>query len=100
MIYLTRKKEYTAEIVHDDNSNHNDSSGFTTVITVTALILSIIALGLAWLAYNRAGEDLGTQVRQGVEQTAEEAGEAVQEGSDEVEQAIDEGPDGVDDGAR
>lgn len=78
-----------------------------SAIAVLALILAIAALGLAWVAYNRTGKDLETQIQQGIERAADNveegaknAGDKAQNASDKVEQGIDNGPDGVDDGAR
>ena len=72
-----------------------------------ALILSIIALTIAWMAYNRAGEDLENQAgdaidntTQEIQQGADEAGDAAQDAADNTEEAVDEGPDGVDDGTQ
>lgn len=39
---------------------------------VIALIISIIALVLAWTAFNRSGEDLGVLIEEKVEQSARE----------------------------
>lgn len=90
-----------------------DNDGTTVVRTagstlaVIALVISLTALGLAWAAYNRSGEDLESQIQQGIEEStestqdaAEEAGEAGQDASDSIERGIDTGPDGVDDGAQ
>lgn len=81
-----------------------------------ALLVAIVALVVAWLAYNRAGEDLENQASDAVTEVinseaaneageaardaANEAGEAAQEGADATEEAVDEGPDGTDDGTR
>ncbi len=89
-----------AEMVTREREDHSTARGTNSVIAIIALVIAIAALTLAWLAYNRAGEDLENQVGQGLEQAADETGEAAQEASDSVEQTVDEGPDGVDDGAR
>jgi hypothetical protein len=73
----------------------------------TALILAIISLIVAWMAYNRSGKDLEDSVSDTVENTTQqtenatqEAGDAAQDATDTVEQGVDTGPDGVDDGAQ
>ena len=57
-----------------------------------ALIVAIIALAIAWMAYNRTGDNLEEQVRTQVEKSLNAAEDATQDASD----AIDAGPDGVD----
>lgn len=57
-----------------------------------ALILSIAALTLAWVAYNRTGENLEDQIQRQVEQSLNTAEDATREAGDR----IDAGPDGVD----
>ncbi len=86
--------------------DHDHRSSNTFLVWLT-MVIALAALVLAYLAYNRAGEDLETQVEQGIEQTveqtddaADDAGEATQEGVDDAESLIDTGPDGVDDGAQ
>ena len=99
-----------AEVIRRDD-DHNSTRTLNSKVAVMALIVAVLALVFAWAAYNRAGEDLEDQAIQGIEQgaedagdavenAAEEAGEAVQDGTDAVERGIDTGPDGVDDGAQ
>lgn len=57
-----------------------------------ALIIGIIALILAWVAYDRTGANLEEQIRTQVEQGINATENAAQETSE----AIDAGPDGVD----
>lgn len=57
-----------------------------------ALVVAIVALVIAWMAYNRTGADLEDQIKTQVEQSLQAAEEATQGASD----AIDAGPDGVD----
>jgi len=80
---------------HDDHPRSSASR--------IAVILAIIALALAWLAYNRTGKDLedsaGDAVKT-IQEGSSDAGQAAQEGADAVEQGVDTGPDGVDDGAQ
>ena len=54
-----------------------------------AFLVAVIALVIAWMAYNRTGTDLENRIA-----------EQVQNATDSAENAIDNGPDGVDDGAR
>lgn len=79
----------------------------TSGVAWVALILAIIALVIAIVAYNRSGENLDETIRDGASEaidSLEEAGDDVGEGAsdavDSTEEAIDEGPDGVDDGTR
>ncbi len=105
-----------ARVYDNDGTTVVRSAGST--LAIIALVIALTALGLAWAAYNRSGEDLENQVQQGIEETtestqdaandaseagqeaAEDAGEAGQNASDSVEQGLDTGPDGVDDGAQ
>jgi hypothetical protein len=94
-----------ARIYENESNTVARTAGST--LAVIALVISLTALGLAWAAYNRSGEDLENQIQQGIEestertqQAAEEAGEATQDASDAVERGVDTGPDGVDDGAQ
>lgn len=57
-----------------------------------ALILSILALALAWTAFNRTGEDLEDKIQQQVEQGLNATEDATRDAGD----ALDAGPDGVD----
>ncbi len=57
-----------------------------------ALIISIVALILAWVAYNRTGTDLEDQIKTQVQSSLDAAEDATQTTTD----AIDAGPDGVD----
>lgn len=43
----------------------------TSIVGWIALILSIIALVLAWLAYNRTGADLEAQIQQQVQEATD-----------------------------
>jgi len=63
-----------------------------SVVAWIALIVGIIALIIAWMAYNRAGVDLEQQIQTQVEESMRAAEDATQDASD----AIDAGPDGVD----
>lgn len=88
----------------DDNGsravrNNDDGHGMLKVISWLALILALLALGLAYMAYNRAGQNLSTDVKQGVNQAQDAAGDAANQAEQEAKeagQAIDAGPDGVD----
>ena len=57
-----------------------------------ALIISIIALSLAWMAYDRTGADLDQQIQTQVQESVNAAENATQDAAE----AIDAGPDGVD----
>ena len=61
-----------------------------------ALIISIAALTLSWIAYNRTGKDLEDSIAEQVNKASQNA----QKATDTVEQNLDAGPDGVDDGAQ
>jgi len=79
----------------------------TSKIGWLALIIAILALVIAWIAYNRTGANLEDTVQRQVSETlqatdkaTEEAGRDAQQGADTVERGLDVGPDGVDDGTR
>lgn len=57
-----------------------------------ALIVSLIALVLAWMAYDRTGANLEQQIRTQVQEGVNAAEDATDRASD----AIDAGPDGID----
>lgn len=57
-----------------------------------ALIVAIAALALAWMAYDRTGANLETQIRTQVDESINAAEDATQDAGD----AIDAGPDGID----
>jgi hypothetical protein len=63
-----------------------------SVVAWIALVISIIALIIAWMAYNRTGADLEKQIQIQVEKGINAAEDATQDASD----AVDAGPDGVD----
>jgi hypothetical protein len=84
-----------------DHVRHDSS------IARLALVLAVIALAVAWLAYNRSGKDLEDTVSDTLQSTTQEAGDAAQDAgqagqdaADSAEDAADTGPDGVDDGAQ
>lgn len=89
----------------EDNYNRRNNN---SAVAWVAILVAVIALFISVLAYNRSGEDLGTQINEGVDNTVQEleeatpenAGESAQEATDRTEEAIDNGPDGVDDGAQ
>jgi len=64
----------------------------TTLIAWVAFIVALLALVLAWMAYNRTGEDLENRIQDGVQ----EALTGVERGTNDAVDSIDEGPDGVD----
>jgi membrane protein implicated in regulation of membrane protease activity len=64
----------------------------TTLLTWAALIVALLALWLAWAAYDRTGGDLDQRIQEQVQQTSQDA----QEGAGAIEEAVDAGPDGVD----
>lgn len=75
--------EVTREIVHD----RKGASGF---IAWLALLLAIAALTLAWLAYNRSGQDLETRIRNQLNQLTNQA----QEETKEVKRDVNNNPSG------
>lgn len=83
-----------------DNSNDNYRTNTGSAVATFAIILAIIALTVAWMAYNRSGKDLEDSVGDTVNSATENASENTQEGIDSVERGLDTGPDGVDDGAQ
>ncbi len=67
-------------------------SGASSMLAGLALALSIVALILAWMAYDRTGADLDERIQQGANQSAESVNDAANSAGD----ALDAGPDGVD----
>jgi F0F1-type ATP synthase membrane subunit b/b' len=85
-----------------DDRTHSSNTGLK-VAAWLALLIAILALVLAWVAYNRTGDDLEkkiqTQVQQGIDKTqnaTQDAANATQDTAQDAAQSIDEGPDGVD----
>lgn len=74
-----------------NDRTRNSRAGVSAVAWI-ALIVGVIALILAWMAYNRTGADLEQQIQDTVNQSLNTAEDATQNASD----AIDAGPDGVD----
>ena len=70
---------------------HTKRRGASAVAWI-ALIVGIIALIVAWMAYNRTGANLEQQIQTQVQESLNTAEDATQNASD----AIDAGPDGVD----
>lgn len=58
--------EITREVVHDRR-------GGSGAVAWLALILAVLALVLAWMAYNRTGDNLENRIQQGVNRAAENA---------------------------
>lgn len=75
-------------MVEKEYRSHRGAS----VVAWIALIVAVIALVIAWIAYNRTGADLEDQIQTQVQQSLDAAESATQEATD----AIDAGPDGVD----
>ena len=63
-----------------------------SVVAWIALMVAVIALILAWMAYDRTGANLEQQIRTQVEESVNATEDATRDASD----AIDAGPDGVD----
>jgi hypothetical protein len=79
------------------------SDGFARMLAGLALVLSLLALMLAWQAYDRTGVDLDERIKNAassaankVEAGADATGDAIKDGAADAERAIDAGPDGVD----
>lgn len=64
-----------------DTTTHSSSRG---MISWIALALAVLALILAWTAYNRAGVDLEAQVEREVDQALVELGAELEEAEREV----------------
>ncbi len=54
-----------AEVIREVRDENHGSSALGWL----ALILSIVALVIAWLAYNRTGEDLETKIQRQIDQS-------------------------------
>jgi len=63
-----------------------------SVVAWIALVVAIVALVIAWMAYNRTGADLEQQIQTQIEESINATEDATQDASD----AVDAGPDGVD----
>jgi hypothetical protein len=63
---------------HSNKTLSKDERG-STALAVVALLVAIAALFLAWMAYDRAGRDLGPQIREQVNQAIQETERAVPE---------------------
>lgn len=77
--------------------------GGVGLLSWLALILSILALILAWTAYNRTGTDLEDriqqEIREGTSTVEEGTNDAVndtQDATNDASRGLDAGPDGVD----
>lgn len=66
--------------------NQSNNTGLILVIG----IISLVALVLAWTAYNRSGEDVTAQVEQGVAELAMETQQNTNEVENEIEMATSE----------
>lgn len=76
-----------------DNIVTNRGAGRgTSFVAWIALIVAVLALTLAWMAYDRTGADLDEKIQQQVQQGVN----ATERGLENTEEAIDAGPDGVD----
>lgn len=63
----------------------------TTAVAWIALLLSLLALALAFTAFSRTS-DIDNRIREG----AQDAGQSVERGTQDATDAVDAGPDGVD----
>ena len=75
------------------NDNHHESHAVTKIIAWLALIIAILALALAWTAYDRTGADLDDQIESGVENTdnaLDSAGDATEDATKDTLQGIEE----------
>ncbi|OYW42824.1 hypothetical protein B7Z28_01210 [Candidatus Saccharibacteria bacterium 32-45-3] len=64
----------------------------TTTVAWIALIAALLALALAWAAFNRTGQDLEDKIQQSVQESVQ----GIEEGAEQSGDAIDAGPDGID----
>jgi sensor domain CHASE-containing protein len=53
-----------------------DESPLYKFLTWLALIIATVALIVAWMAYNRSGEDLEARIQRQIEQSANQVDEA------------------------
>lgn len=61
-------EQVTREIVHDKKSSGS-------VVAWLALLVAIAALTLAWLAYNRSGQDLEDRIQRQIDQSINNSGQ-------------------------
>lgn len=59
-------------MMHTENTTPTARRRNGSAVAVIALILSIVAIILAWAAYNRSGADLEDQIQQRVDIAVEE----------------------------
>lgn len=66
------------EVVVDRRPVESDRSagGGTTAVAWIALVAALLALALAWMAYNRTGENLEDRIQDAVNQSAQSVEEA------------------------
>ncbi|HSH55950.1 MAG TPA: hypothetical protein VK983_03930 [Candidatus Limnocylindrales bacterium] len=75
------------------------SHALSRIAAWLALLLSLVALGLAYSAFNRTGANVRDAAQQTTNQVEEKAGDAANQAGQKAQdagQAIDAGPDGVD----
>lgn len=94
---MVRYEEDDTATVRDDRvvRDHTDgvwSDPLARILASLALALALIALMVAWTAYNRTGEDLETRIQRGVDDALNTTVDTTENAGD----AIDAGPDGVD----
>lgn len=66
---------------------NNQSSNFGLVLLIG--VISVTALILAWVAYNRSGENLTMELQQGAQEVAEETEQETRELGSAVEETVD-----------
>ena len=82
-------------VVHDHHDN-GWSDTLARALAGLALVLSLVALTLGWMAYNRTGEDLEDRIQRGVTDAVNATADTAKDAVNNTERAIDAGPDGVD----
>lgn len=82
------------EVIHERRGG-----AWTTFLSWLAILLAIAALALAWVAYNRTGEDLENRIQQGINEAAEETDQRIDtqnEGNQNGSGASEDNPDRTD----
>lgn len=69
----------TREIIHERPT-------YSAAATWLALIIALAALVLAWIAYNRTGEDLEAKIQREINQAVNQGREAVDETREQINQ--------------
>lgn len=91
---MVQYDENDTRVVRDSHTSWSD--GLARGLAGLALVLSLLALILAWSAYDRTGGALDERIQKGVSDAANSTVETTRDATNNAADAIDAGPDGVD----